>query len=120
MELHDVSVYACSFASPLRRNKSYTRAYLVFKANFEWRALLKICTVLYIRPFHISHNAPYLPPKILHNLCFSFLLGITPVPREIENDAYAKNLGAGLGDMRCIMGDEQVAYGLKEAWASTN
>ena len=24
------------------------------------------------------------------------------------------------GDMRCIMGDEQVAYGLKEAWASTN
>ena len=22
----------------------------------------------------ISHNSPYLPPKILHNLCFSFLL----------------------------------------------
>ena len=28
-------------------------------------------------------------PKILHNLCFSFLLGITAVPREIENNAYA-------------------------------
>ena len=26
----------------------------------------------------------------LHNLCFSFLLGITAVPREIENNAYAK------------------------------
>ena len=29
------------------------------------------------------------PPKFLHNLCFSFLLGITAVPREIENNAYA-------------------------------
>ena len=29
-------------------------------------------------------------PQILHNLCFSFLLGITAVPREIENNAYAK------------------------------
>ena len=24
---------------------------------------------------HVSRNAPYLPPKILHNLCFSSLLG---------------------------------------------
>ena len=39
-----------------------------------------------IRHLHIFHNAPYLPPKILHNLCFSFLLGITTVPREIENN----------------------------------
>ena len=40
---------------------------------------------------HISHNAPYLPPppppkkkKNLRTLCFSFLLGITAVPREIK------------------------------------
>ena len=61
---------------------------------------------------HISHNAPYLPTKVLHLLRFSFLLGITsllhsrtkngcvadyrvllgitPVPREIENITYAK------------------------------
>ena len=39
-----------------------------------------------IRLLHISHNAPYLPPKILHNLCFSFLLSITAVPREMENN----------------------------------
>ena len=32
--------------------------------------------------------------KILHNLCFSFLLGITAVPRETENNAYAKFWGA--------------------------
>ena len=86
-----------------------------------------------------------MPAKVLHLLRFSFLLGITsllhsrtkngcvadyrvllgitPVPREIENYAYAKNLGEGVrggGDMRCILGDKQVAYGLKEAWASTN
>ena len=34
-------------------------------------------------------------PQILHNLCFSFLLGITAVPREIENNAYAKFGGGG-------------------------
>ena len=47
-----------------------------------------------IRDLQISHNAPYLPPQILHNLCFSFLLGITAVPRAIENNAYAKFWGA--------------------------
>ena len=30
--------------------------------------------------------------KIMHNLCFSFLLAITAVPREIESNAYAKFL----------------------------
>ena len=45
------------------------------------------------RHLHISHNAPYAPLKILHSLCFSFLLGITAVPREIENNAYAKVWG---------------------------
>ena len=36
-------------------------------------------------------------PKILHNLCFLFLLGITAVPREIESNAYAKYWGEGEG-----------------------
>ena len=54
-------------------------------------AFLKKCNT---RHFHISHTAPYLPPKILHNLFVSFLLGITAFPREIENSAYAKFLGA--------------------------
>ena len=30
---------------------------------------------LCIRHFHISHNAPYFPPKILHKQCFQFLSG---------------------------------------------
>ena len=52
-----------------------------------------------IRHLHISHNAPYLPllppppHQILHNPCFSFVLGITAVPRETENKAYAKFRG---------------------------
>ena len=57
-----------------------------------------------LRHLHVSHNAPYLPPKSWHNLCFSFLLNITAAPREIENNAYAKFWG---GQIRCIMGDVQ-------------
>ena len=36
--------------------------------------------------FHIDHNAPCLPPKILHNHCFQILEGITVVPKEIVNN----------------------------------
>ena len=60
------------------------------------------------RHLHISPNAPYLPPKILHNLCCSFLLGITAVPREIENNAYAKFGGGGANKVRygrCASGE---------------
>ena len=71
-----------------------------------------------IRHFHISHNAPYpppTPPKNLHNLCFSFLLGIITVPRETENNTYANFFfggGAGAGgggeQIRRIMGNVEV------------
>ena len=70
--------------------------------------LRDICWLHTIRHLHNSHSAPYLPLKILHNLCFSFLLGITAIPREIENNAYANFLE----EIRCIMGDVQVAYKL--------
>ena len=47
------------------------------------------------------HSCTCQPPEYknlemfsLHCLCFSFLLGITAVPREIENNAYAKFWGA--------------------------
>ena len=66
-----------------------------------------------IRNFHIYHNAPFSPPppppQSFYNLCFSFLLGIIVVPREIENNAYAKSWG---GQIRCIMGQVQAAYGI--------
>ena len=56
---------------------------------------------------HFICLLPSPPPKnMFHNLCFSFLLGITAVPREIENNAYAKFEE----QMRCIMGNVEVAY----------
>ena len=47
-------------------------------------------------------------PKILHNLSFSFLLrlSITAIPREIENNTYAKFLGRNKGHYgRCASGE---------------
>ena len=63
-----------------------------------------------IRHLHISHNTPCLPlPKILHNLCFSVLLGVSAVPREIENNAYAKFWGANkVYYGRCANGEFQL------------
>ena len=59
----------------------------------------------------MSHNAP--APQILRNIFFSFPLGITAVPREIENNAYAFFWGGGGGGgggwIRCIMDDVQAA-----------
>ena len=40
------------------------------------------CNELPNSPF--AHRPGYLPPKILHNFTFSFLLGIAAVPREID------------------------------------
>ena len=58
-----------------------------------------------IHHFHIPHNTPCLPPK---HLCFPFPLGITVVPRETEDNAYAKFWGAkkvyygGCGNGECL------------------
>ena len=66
-----------------------------------------------LRHLHISQVPPYLPPKILHNLCFSFLLSITSNPREIIywRQCLCKICFGGGGgvQIRCIMGDVQVA-----------
>ena len=62
-------------------------------------------------PLTHRHKALYLPPKILHNLCFSLLLGIAAIPRAIENNGCAK-FGEGGGQIRHIMGNVQVVYGL--------
>ena len=75
------------------------------RERMRWSALMKSLDVWinvlssftmkkYTRHLHISHNAPYLLPKILHDLCSLFLLGITAIPREIENNGYAKFWGA--------------------------
>ena len=57
------------------------------------------------RHLHVSHKTTYLPPKILDNLCFSFLLGITA--RTNWKQCLCKILG---GQIRCTMWGMQVAY----------
>ena len=49
----------------------------------------------------------------MHNLCFSLILGITAVPREIENNAYAKFFfwGGGEGEGREWGKANKVLYG---------
>ena len=48
----------------------------------------------------MDHNAACLPPRILHNHCFQFLLGITVVPREIQDNGYAKFFCCENGKLR--------------------
>ena len=62
-----------------------------------------------IRHFHISHNAPYLPPNILHKHCFQCLLGR---PGEMKKKMVMQNLGGGGGgQIRYIMRNVRVANG---------
>ena len=71
---------------------------------------------LHIRHLHISHNIPYLPPKILRKHRFQFLLGRLKYPGEMKSKSYAKfGGGGGGGQIRCIMGDVQVAYSFLNA-----
>ena len=66
-----------------------------------------------IRYFHIDNNAPCLPPKILHNYCFQFLLGNTVVAREIEETGYAFFLGGEGGREAGLVVVNKVHYGLR-------
>ena len=67
----------------------------------HWNTIIPQATQAQYPPRPNSHNAPYLPPGILHNLCFSFLLGITEVPRKIENNAYADILNSASRILQC-------------------
>ena len=63
-------------------------------------------------PFYIGHFGKYhntlcLSPQILHkhSICFQFLLGLTMVPRETKNNAFAK-----------FGGSNQEYYGIFPKW----
>ena len=58
-----------------------------------------------IHHFYMSHNT------LLHNHCFYFLLGLTIVPGEIENDAHATFWGAN----KVYYG---MYYGIDQFWSS--
>ena len=54
-------------------------------------------------PFSYRPQCSLFTPKTLHNYCLQFLLGITVVPRKIEDNCYAK-----------FWGVDKVDYGLCE------
>ena len=58
-------------------------------------------------PLHISQNAPYLSPKILHNFSLSFLLGITAVQEKSKTKLMQKLEEGGGGGW----GANKVHYG---------
>ena len=60
--------------------------------------------------FSSNDNAPYLSPKILHKHC-PISLGTAVIPKRNKKQRLCKIFGGGggRGQIRCIMGDVQVA-----------
>ena len=96
-----ISLHNRRFISQARRTRHLSRS--VGRARIARRGEEKNS---FIRHLHISHDAPYLPPKILHKRCFQFPLGPLEYPGEMKNKGYAKFWG----QIRCFMGDGQLAY----------
>ena len=59
-----------------------------------------------IRHLHISHNAPYLPPKVCISIVFNFSWDGCNTQEKWKTKVM-QNLG---GQISCTMGDVQVAY----------
>ena len=70
------------------------RIYQRYSDTYFGHLVTSLCRLSRIRHLRFSHNGPYLHPRIFHNLWFSFLLGITAVPREIENKILRRKQGA--------------------------
>ena len=81
------------------------------KKSFVRRSLKnswgRLVASLGIPHFHISHNAPYLPPKILHKHCFHFSWDGCNTQEKWKTKVM-QNCGR---QIRCIMGNVQVANG---------
>ena len=91
--MHAVSIKAPTTIGPGIAPNSLVRFIWCPKAYDCW------LTGTHLRKEKIGHFGKYhntlcLSPQILHKHCFQFLLGLTVVPRENKNNAYAK-LGGG-------------------------
>ena len=67
--------------------------------------IIIINTQSQIRQFHTSHNAPYLPPKILHIFCFYFPCVLQSSQEKLKT-LLMQNFG---GQIRCIIGDVEAS-----------
>ena len=78
-------------------------------AGHETNTVIILSNFSFSKPighFGKYHSTVCLSPQILHKLSFFFFLGPLEVPREIENNAYAK-VG---GQTKSIMVFSRVAY----------
>ena len=59
-----------------------------------WKCGSDVLAIFIETTMHLVLSPPLPPPpplkKRLHNHCFQFLMGIIAVPREIEDNCYAK------------------------------
>ena len=96
--VHDVLAYCSRGYSPLKkREEDWCRN--VYRSCFWDRYQGRASQLYATSTFPIMHPPhTHTHTQILHNLCFSFLLVTTAVPREIENNAYAILFFLGRGD----------------------
>ena len=79
--------YGMKYNYILTQHQQFVESYSELSEQ-PWSGLPRLPPIICY--LHIFYNTPCLPPKILHNLCFSFLLGIEAMPRKIKNNTYAK------------------------------
>ena len=60
--------------------------------------------------FHISHNAPYLPPPPRPNSCITFVFHLSRVLQPSQEKLKLMLMQNFGGQIRCIMGNVEVAY----------
>ena len=73
---------------------------------------LAICTFPIIHLAYLRPPPPPPPlPRIFHNVCFSFFLGITIVQEKLRTmlvqNFFGREGGGGVGETRCIIEDER-------------
>ena len=86
-----ILIYSVSVSSG-RRCMTIRQRILIYRAFFLPRMFCFVLVWPRIRHLHISHNAPHLPPKILHDLCFHFSWILQP-SREKLKTTFTQNFG---------------------------
>ena len=83
-----------------------TKSHCIFMCilGLHPRDMAPMLVVNAIHHFHTDHNAPSIPPKILHDHSgyYMTILGITVVPREIQDNGYDFFFLGGGGGVRGI------------------
>ena len=91
---------------PPSRQKKIVSISIVSSFSWDLQSSQENLKTIFIRHWHISHNAHYLPPKISHSLFFFHFSWILQPSQEKLKTMLMEDFGVRI---RCIMGDVQVA-----------